>query len=127
VVQTKDVSLLEDGVPSTVVFDYQPVEAGRRMFNIRVKPVSGVRELRLEDNEKALPPVEITERKTKILMIAGGPMRDYQFTRNLLFRDPGIELDIWLQRGLSGSSEKSSNLLFEFPATEAEVFQYDVI
>lgn len=127
VTQTKEITLLEDGVPATVVFDYQPVEAGRRMFNIRVKPVSGVRELTLEDNEKALPPVEITERKTKILLIAGGPMRDYQFTRNLLFRDPGIELDVWLQTGRSGISQEASKLLFEFPATEAELFQYDVV
>ncbi len=127
VTQTKDVTLLEDGIPVTVSFDYQPVEAGRRMFNMRVKPLSGVRELTQEDNEKALPPVEITERKTKILMIAGGPMRDYQFTRNLLFRDPSIELDIWLQTGRSGISQEGAKLLFEFPATEVELFQYDVV
>ncbi len=127
VVQTKDVTLLEDGVPATVVFDYQPTESGRRMYNIRLKPGPGVRELTVEDNEKALPPVEITERKTKVLLISGGPMRDYQFTRNLLFRDPSIELDVWLQTGRSGISQESSKLLFEFPATEAEIFQYDVI
>lgn len=125
--QTKDVTLLEDGVPVTVAFDYQPTEAGRRMFNIRVKPVSGVRELTLEDNEKALPPVEITERKTKVLLIAGGPMRDYQFTRNLLYRDQSIELDVWLQTGRNGISQEAAKLLFEFPPTEAELFQYDVV
>ena len=127
VTQTKDVTLLEDGVPATVVFDYQPTESGRRMFNIRLKPGAGVRELTLEDNEKALPPVEITERKTKVLLMAGGPMRDYQFTRNLLFRDTSIELDVWLQTGRTGISQEASKLLFEFPATEAELFQYDVI
>lgn len=127
IVQTKDVTLLEDGIPVAVNFDYQPVEAGRRMFNLRVKPIAGTRELTLEDNEKALPPVEISDRKTKILLIAGGPMRDYQFTRNLLFRDPGIELDVWLQTGRTGISQESAKLLFEFPATEAELFQYDVI
>ena len=127
VIQQKDVTLLEDGVPATVVFDYQPAESGRRMFNVRVKPVSGIRELTQEDNEKALPPVEITERKTKILLIAGGPMRDYQFTRNLLFRDPGIEIDVWLQTGRAGISQESAKLLFDFPATEADLFQYDVV
>ncbi|MES2791232.1 MAG: hypothetical protein V4719_16575 [Planctomycetota bacterium] len=127
VTQTKDVTLLEDGVPATVVFDYQPTDSGRRMFNIRIKPPAGVRELTQEDNEKALPPVEITERKTKVLLIAGGPMRDYQFTRNLLFRDPGIELDVWLQTGRTGISQEASKLLFDFPATDAELFQYDVI
>ena len=127
VTQTKDVTLLEDGVPATVVFDYLPAEAGRRLFNIRLKPGVGVRELTQEDNEKALPPIGITERKTKVLLVAGGPMRDYQFTRNLLFRDSSIELDVWLQTGRTGISQEASKLLFEFPATEAELFQYDVI
>lgn len=127
VVQTKDVTLLEDSVPVTVTFDYQPPEAGRRMFNLRVKPTAKIPELTIDDNERALPPVEITERKTKILMIAGGPMRDYQFTRNLLFRDPGIEVDVWLQTGRTGISQEATKLLFEFPSTEAELFQYDVV
>jgi hypothetical protein len=54
-------------------------------------------------------------------------MRDYQFTRNLLFRDSGTDVDVWLQSGRSGISQEAKNLLFEFPPTDAELFKYDVI
>lgn len=125
VVQTKDAQLKQDGVPTSVQFDYTPTEAGRRLFNLRVKPIQGVSGSKLV--EKVLPPVEITDRNTKVLLIAGGPMRDYQFTRNMLFRDSGTDVDVWLQSGRSGISQEAKNLLFEFPPTDAELFKYDVI
>ncbi|MDB5390512.1 MAG: hypothetical protein JWM11_6158 [Planctomycetaceae bacterium] len=125
VVQTKDALLKQDGVPASVQFDYTPKEAGRRLFNLRVKPIAGVSGSKLV--EKVLPPVEITDRNTKVLLIAGGPMRDYQFTRNLLFRDSGTDVDVWLQSGRSGISQEAKTLLFEFPTTDAELFKYDVI
>ena len=127
IVQSRDVTLLEDGVPVTAAFDVLPTEPGRRIFNVRVRPVNSVHELTLVDNEKPLPPVEVIERKTKILVVAGGPMRDYQFVRNLLFRDPSIELDVWLQTGNPGISQESTNLLFSFPSSREELFKYDVI
>ena len=125
VVQSKDALLKQDGVPVSVPFDYTPMEAGRRLFNLRIKPLAGVSGSKLV--EKVLPPIEITDRNTRVLLIAGGPMRDYQFTRNLLFRDSGTDVDVWLQSGRSGLSQEAKNLLFEFPTTEAELFKYDVI
>ncbi|HVW02169.1 MAG TPA: hypothetical protein VHB77_17590, partial [Planctomycetaceae bacterium] len=127
VIESKEVSLLEDGIPVAVSFDYQPTEAGKRMFNIRAKPTRAVRELTTVDNEKALPPVDITERKTKVLIVAGGPMRDYQFVRNLLHRDAGIEVDVWLQTGGPGISQEAHKLLAEFPSAREELFEYDVV
>ncbi len=48
---------------------------GRRIVNIRASTGENVREFTLADNEKPLPPIEITDRKTKVLLLAGGPMR----------------------------------------------------
>jgi len=127
VVDTQEVTLLEDGTPASVTFNYMPTEAGRRIFNIRARPTVEVAELSLEDNERALPPVEIVERKLKVLIIAGGPLREYQFVRNLLHRDESTELHVWLQTGLVGTSQESDTLLFKFPETKEELFQYDVI
>jgi len=125
VIQSKDAQLKQDGVPVSVQFDYTPVEAGRRLFNLRIKPIPGISGSKLV--EKVLPPIEITDRNTRVLLIAGGPMRDYQFTRNLLFRDSGTDVDVWLQTGRAGISQEAQKLLSEFPATEAELFAYDVI
>ncbi|MFO1020542.1 MAG: vWA domain-containing protein [Planctomycetales bacterium] len=127
VLQQKSADILEDGVPVTVNFDVLPETPGRRMFNIRVRPPAGVQEFTTEDNEKPLPPIEMVERKTKVLMVAGGPMRDYQFVRNLLHRDRSIELNVWLQSGDPLISQESSKVLQEIPKTREELFQYDVI
>ncbi len=62
-----------------------------------------------------------------MLTIAGGPTREYQFVRNLLFRDASIELDTWLQTGKPGMSQDADRLLDEFPATAEALFEYDAI
>lgn len=126
-IEKKTATLVEAGVPVAVSFEYIPVEPGRRIFNLKVVPVTPIAELTLADNEKPLPPVEITERKTRVLAIAGGPMREYQFVRNVLFRDPGIEIDLWLQTARAGVSQEAREILDAFPTEEAKLFEYDVI
>ena len=126
VLQEKEVELAEDGVPITVSFDYTPTEPGKRTFRVRVKAKRQVTELIEEDNVDELT-VTVVERKTKVLMVAGGPMRDYQLVRNLMHRDNSVELDVWLQTGVPGISQESDNLLFSFPDTREELFKYDVI
>src|SRR5690606_23814863 len=64
---------------------------------------------------------------TRVLVMAGGPMREYQFVRNLLFRDPGIEIDLWLQTARAGVSQEAREILENFPTDEAQLFEYDVI
>lgn len=125
-VATKEATLLEDGVPVSVPFDYVPSESGRRQFVIRAKPTRPVQELVAEDNEDRVT-VEVIDRKTKVLLLAGGPMRDYQFVRNLLHRDKSIEVDVLLQTGTVGISQEADNLLFSFPDTREDLFAYDVI
>lgn len=126
VIETKEITLGEDGVPTSVTFDYVPNSAGRRQFVIRAKPARPVRELIAADNEDRLT-VEVIDRKTKVLLVAGGPMRDYQFVRNLLHRDKSIELDVYLQTGNTGISQDSDTILFSFPDKREDLFEYDVI
>ena len=126
VVQTRDEQLLEDGVPITVPFDYLPEEPGRRLFRIRVRPaakVAGLSEQFVQDEVG----IEVIDRKTRVLLVAGGPMRDYQLVRNLLHRDRTIDVDVLLQTGVPGISQESDNVIFQFPETREELFQYDVI
>ncbi len=115
-----------DGEPVTFRFEYIPSEPGRREFYIRTRPVESVEEIIAEDNESKVT-VEINERKVKVLIIAGGPMRDYRFVRNLLYRDSSIELHVWLQTGDIGISQEADELLFKFPETREQLFGYDVI
>jgi len=127
VLQTKQATILEDGIPVGVSFRFDTKDPGRRIFNVRAMAGESVREFTLSDNEKPLPPIEITDRRTRVLLLAGGPMRDYQFVRNLYFRDRGMELHILLQSGDPQISQEAEKVLTKFPATREELFEYDVI
>lgn len=127
VLQTKQAMILDDGIPVGVSFNFDAQEPGRRIFNIRASAGESVHEFTLSDNEKPLPPIEITDRRTKVLLLAGGPMRDYQFVRNLFYRDRGLELHILLQSGDPTISQEAEKVLTKFPETREELFSYDVI
>ena len=71
--------------------------------------------------------MNIYDRPVQMLIIAGGPGRDYQFVRNMLHRHSGFEVDVWLQTGVVGISQDSRNLLFDFPATRTDLYAYDAI
>lgn len=122
--EERRITLLGDGELLPVKFDVVPREQGRRTYKLRVEP--GQTDHDPTDNVKTAS-VEIVDRKNRVLVMAGGPGRDYQFLRNLLFRDRDTTLDVWLQSGEPGISQESHNLLFEFPSLADELFEYDCI
>jgi hypothetical protein len=83
-------------------------------------------ELDKKDNEKTAK-VEIVDRKTKVLLLASGPAREFIFLRNQLFRDKETTVDVLLQSGRPGISQEAHDILNKFPETADELFQYDCI
>ena len=69
----------------------------------------------------------MVEPKSTVLIVAGGPTREYQFVRNLLFRDPTVQSHVLLQSSGPGVSQEAKKLLAEFPRTRAEMSQYDCV
>ncbi len=61
------------------------------------------------------------------MIIAGGPTREYQFVRNLLFRDTTVQSHVFLQTASTGVSQEAQKLLDNFPSTLAEMSQYDCV
>ena len=122
--QEDRVELGGEGEIVTVKFEVTPNEAGRRTYQLAVKSPAGDSNPR-DDSKTAN--VEIVERKTRVLLIAGGPSREYQFLRNMLYRDKDTASDVWLQTGVPGISQESNELLFSFPETAEELFEYDCI
>ena len=47
--------------------------------------------------------------------------------RNLLYRDRDTQVAVLLQTGRPGISQEADDLLFEFPETEDELFEFDAI
>jgi hypothetical protein len=120
--QTLDVGRSSQVVP--IKFELKPEEQGIRQYKLRVRPFEG--EIDRRDNEKTAK-VEIIDRRTKVLLMAGGPMRDFIFLRNQLFRDKEVVSDVWLQSGKPGISQDAHEILYKFPETADELFEYDAI
>ncbi|MCE9527965.1 MAG: hypothetical protein K8R36_18140 [Planctomycetales bacterium] len=107
-----------------VKFEHTPKDQGVRTFRLRVQTVEG--ELDKKDNEKTAK-VEIVDRKTRILLFASGPAREFIFLRNQLFRDKEVTVDVLLQSGRPGISQEAHDILTKFPESADELFEYDCI
>ena len=118
------IRLLADGSVTPVEFDVERSEQGKRRYIVRADLIEG--ELDSRDNQRAAL-VEIVERQTKVLLIAGGPSREFRFLRNQLYRDKDVLLHVWLQSAKSGADQESDELLLEFPQSREGVFFYDCI
>jgi len=125
-VDKKTVTLLDDGARVEVIFPRIPKEAGKTIYTVRTTPVDRVSEFNLQDNVQT-PTVRVFDRPTRVLLFAGGPMRDYQFVRNLLFRHKSFDVDVLLQSAGPGTSQESNNLLLSFPSTREQLYDYDAI
>ena len=120
----EQVSLGREGEIVTVKFDVKPDEAGRRTYQLSIKPPP--RDHNSQDNAKTAN-VEVVERRSRVLILAGGPSREYQFLRTYLYRDRDTAVDVILQSGQSGISQEADNILFEFPTDIEELSEYDCI
>lgn len=122
--QEDHINLGEEGEIVGIKFDITPEESGRRTYRLAVTAPSG--DLNELDDSKTAN-VEVVDRKTRVLLMAGGPSREFRFLRNLLFRDRETTVDVLLQSGQAGMSQESDNLLFDFPAIAEDLFEYDCL
>ena len=120
----QQVTLGGDGEVVPVKFELVPSEVGRRTLRLRVRPPS---EDRYQKDDQQEVDIEVVDRKTKVLLLAGGPSREYQFLRNQLRRDKDVVVDVLLQTGAEGISQDASAILEEFPETGEQLFAYDAI
>ncbi len=107
-----------------VKFTLTPADAGRRTYRLEVKPPAEDRDA--GDNAQEVD-IEIVDRKTKVLLVASGPTREYIFLRNQLRRDSEMIVDVYLQSGQKGISQDANEILTSFPSDAQELFQYDAI
>ena len=119
-----DVRLLKGGEPVAVEFEVSRQEEGKRKYIVRVN--APPRDLDSRDNQREAV-VEIIERRSKVLMVVGGPTRDYRFLRNQLYRDDNVESHVWLQTAKDGADQEADKMLEDFPRNREEMYQYDCI
>ena len=118
------VRLAADGQAAPVEFEVERQEQGKRRYLVRIAPVEG--DLDTRDDQRGAT-VEIVDRKTQVLLVAGGPTREFRFLRNQLYRDRDVVLHVWLQTAREGADQESDEMLLEFPQTREALFSYDCI
>jgi hypothetical protein len=123
-VESVEKILLGDGEAVPVKFELPPAELGRHVLCLRVKPPPGSSSASREFLEGT---VEVSDHQTHVLLMAGGPLRDYQYLRALLFRDKSVKVDVLLQSGQTGMSQEATNLLTEFPTSRQQMVDYDCV
>ncbi|MEX1228909.1 MAG: hypothetical protein WEB58_01640 [Planctomycetaceae bacterium] len=125
-VDKQDVVLpADEGTPAEITFSRTPIAAGRLHHRLKVVADGKVVDANAADDQLEHT-VNVFDRPLRVFLLAGGPMRDYQFLRNMLFRHPSIDVDVLLQTGTPGMSQDADHILFAFP-DRTELFEYDVI
>jgi hypothetical protein len=107
-----------------VSFEIEPGEAGTFVFQLRFTPPAD--DGNPHDNQREAE-VEVVDRQTRVLLLASGPLRDYQYLRNQLHRDKSMTVGVLLQTAQPGVSQDANKILDAFPSTAEELFEYDCI
>lgn len=121
---TEQIILGTDGEVVPVKFELTPGETGKRTLCLRVVAPKSDGD---PDDNLIEEDVEVVDRKNRVLLVAGGPTREYRFLRTLLFRDKSTTLDVLLQTAQPGISQEADKILDDFPATRQEMYQYDCV
>ncbi|MCA9198728.1 MAG: hypothetical protein KDA87_14365 [Planctomycetales bacterium] len=122
--QEATVTLAEDGAVVPVKMEVTPDQVGQRIYSVKVSP--GPQDLDNSDNVQTAN-VSVVDRKTKVLMLAGGPMREYRFARNMLYRDKEVTTHVLLQTAELETAQEADEVLSEFPDSPEEMFEYDCV
>ncbi len=125
----ESVTLPSDGKKERISFQLAGVkEMGRRTLELKIKLPSGLKNLEQRPSDWVRDSdIEIVDRKNRVLLLAGGPTREYQFLRNQLRRDRDTIVDVLLQTAQGGVSQDANQILDRFPATMKEMAEYDAV
>ncbi len=125
IIDTAEVRLAADGELVAARFDVPGLQAtGRRSLVMRVAPPAT--DHTAADNAHVTE-IEVVDRVTQVLLLAGGPTREYQFMRNVLGRDKSFAVDVVLGTATEGVSQDARRILTAFPDSAEELDAYDVI
>ena len=115
---------LKDDELVPVKFEVTPSSPGRYVYQMKL---AAAPEDQNSQDDRKQSIVRVVERNNRVLLIAGGPTREYRFVRNMLFRDRHTSTHVWLQTGLPGISQEADDVLPEFPDLPDDLFAYDTI
>ncbi|MFM7137282.1 MAG: hypothetical protein ACKO1M_09485, partial [Planctomycetota bacterium] len=125
VVDTLEAEVAADGELVAVRFDVSGLPTpGSRALAVRV--AAPARDSTPGDDSQAAG-IEVVDRVTRVLLMAGGPGREYQFMRSVLHRDRSFAVDVLLGTAAPGMSQDSRRILDAFPPADEALAEYDAV
>ena len=123
VLAEKQVVALPSGQPVSVTFTLVPDTPGVRSFTARVPRQEGEQHV---SNNAAKASIEVAERKIRILLVDGEPRWEFRFIRNVLERDPAVQLTRSLLRPGLGPI-KGEGYCDALPTQKQQLAEYDLV
>lgn len=123
----RSIKLPADGQTVTVDLLFTPTQSGDHEFELLVLPPPGDVD---RDNNRLSRSVRVREGKLKILLADGLPRWEFRELKNLLEREPTIELHTLLQEAdleFALQDETAKPLQGRFPLTRETLSVYDVL
>ena len=125
VIDTQECLVPADGELVPLRFDVPGLaKGGSRVVAVRVQPPAA--DTVAEDDVRTAD-VEVVDRVTQVLLMSGGPGREYQFLRNVLERDASFAVDVLLGTAAPGVSQDARKILDAFPASDEALAAYDAV
>ena len=125
IVQQKQVPITDQQQAADLDFENIKVDQpGIRNYRVEVVPPTG--EPFNSDRHTKQARVEILAEKTKVLLLAGSPLHEYQILRQLLTRDSTIDLACWLESADTNFLQDGNTNLKQLPSDRKELEAFDV-
>ncbi len=119
-----------DGQPQTVRLPYRPDEEGEFHFSVEIEPIAGDALADADRQERVVRtahPVRVRKEKIHVLLVQAYPSYEFRYLRNMLARDPTIDLKSVLQDADEEHAEPDAGSLQGFPVRKEDLFRYDVV
>jgi hypothetical protein len=119
-----DATAPPDGQTVTLRLPYRPTQMGVFRFVIEAAPQEAERDV---SNNRLAGQVDVRQEKIRVLLVQGYPNFEYRYLRNLLAREPSIELHTVLQEADHEHAGQERGALAVFPVRRDELLAYDVV
>lgn len=124
-IDSRDLVLAADGDLAAVRFEVPGLATpGGRLLSVRIRPPTTDHS---PDDDTQSATIDVVDRLTQVLLVSGGPGRDYQFMRNALHRDPSFAVDVLLGTAREGIAQDSRRILAAFPESDEALAEYDAV
>lgn len=123
--ERQNVRMAPDDQKQEIHFTYVPTQAGRFFYTVVVAGQPG--EITLANNKRTYVQ-SVISKKLKVLYVEGEPRYEYRYLKNAILRDTSLDFGCILLSGDDvGSGGEGNIAVTGFPATEKELFDYDIV